>query len=501
MFKTQQPGIEFNHDQRKADKGMKSALVIFLFFFFGIGQIVANVSGRIEPQPVDSDSIYVACADSAFAEQGDVDSGMAKSKHFFRASGEMMFVQLLPWAWNYEVRKASFAHITSESLVTNMKPMSWTWDDNNFRTNQFAHPYHGNLYYSAFRSNGYTFWESSAAAVAGSFVWETMAETHLPAPNDWINTSLGGIAIGEISYRLATRIVNERQTGLARQVNEVLAFLVNPMNGITRILDGRWGRVSKHSLAAVPAPINGILDAGARRYFYSGNGDQASPQEDVFVRASLLVGNPYRDYAEPFSNFFVSGELGALPAGRLNSLQVQGLLFGKPLLDDDHTFHLATVTMNYDYIKNNVIQYGAQGFACKLLSIYKRSNESQVFTEAGIHVAALAAIRNEYMLYGEGRNYDYCQGAGFLAGVKTNFGSRLWCGMNYKGSWYKSCNGFSSDYFLTVISADVRVVFTDLFSMGLQAGKLIQVSHYADYDTVKKGCAYLRFSIGCHFGS
>jgi hypothetical protein len=115
------------------------------------------------------------------------------------------------------------------------------------------------------------------------------------------------------------------------------------------------------------------------------------------------------------------------------------------------------------------------------LSVYKRSKESQVFTEAGIHVAALAAIRNEYMLYGEGRNIRLLPGADFLAGVKPISAAALVC-MNYKGSWYKSCNGFSSDYFLTVVFYRCAVVITTWFSMGLQAGKMVQVSHYADYE-------------------
>ena len=42
----------------------------------------------------------------------------------------------------------------------------WTWDDNSFSTNQIAHPYHGNLYYNAARSNGYSYWQSIPFAFA-----------------------------------------------------------------------------------------------------------------------------------------------------------------------------------------------------------------------------------------------------------------------------------------------------------------------------------------------
>ena len=62
-------------------------------------------------------------------------------------------------------------------------------DNDQFSTNLFAHPYHGNLYFNAARSNGLTFWESAPYAFAGSLMWEIAAEVEPPAINDLMATT------------------------------------------------------------------------------------------------------------------------------------------------------------------------------------------------------------------------------------------------------------------------------------------------------------------------
>ena len=75
---------------------------------------------------------------------------------------------------------------------------------NNFITNNFSHPYHGALFFSAGRTNGYNFWESTAWSLSGSAIFEYFGETFRPAFNDWIYTGVGGANLGEIIYRLSS---------------------------------------------------------------------------------------------------------------------------------------------------------------------------------------------------------------------------------------------------------------------------------------------------------
>ncbi|MFI5218090.1 MAG: DUF3943 domain-containing protein [Bacteroidia bacterium] len=422
-------------------------------------------------------------------------------KRFWRASGELMLVQVIPWAFNYYVRDAEFAHISWESIKHNLKFSSWEWDDNSFNTNQFAHPYHGSMYFSAFRTNGYSFWQSAPAAFAGSFMWETCGETHPPAQNDFINTSLGGISIGEMTYRFSNLIVNNHQRGFKRQVNEVLAFLVNPMNGFNRILDGRWGRVMGNPADRVPSMLYGTLDAGYRRFSEDINDVFTKGDNEFFVRANIQYGNPYQDFEKPFSNFSLIGELGAADSSTLNNIQINGVLYGKHLKEDDEVNHVLTVTMNYDYIKNSVLQYGAQSFNFKLLSDHMYGEKSDIFTEAGIIGVALGSIPDDYLYYGEGRNYDYGPGAGLLLGFKFNLADRFWWGTNYKGIWFQTLNGNESSFFLNVITTDFRYFVSTQFSLSLNAGYFTQKGYYDDYDDVEKHYPYARIGVGYTIGS
>ena len=160
-------------------------------------------------------------------------------KRFWRAAAEWSLVQMIPWAYNRYMRKADFAKISFKTIGQNLNPNNLEWDDNQFFTNQIFHPYHGSLYFNAFRTNGYSFWESVPSAIAGSLVWETAFETHLPAPNDLVNTSLGGICLGEMSYRISRKLLG-RKNGIRKSVVSVpTSIVINPLNSLNYLLDGQ----------------------------------------------------------------------------------------------------------------------------------------------------------------------------------------------------------------------------------------------------------------------
>ena len=83
------------------------------------------------------------------------------------------------WAFDRYVMNEDFAKISIGSIRRNIKH-GFVWDNDQFSTNLFAHPYHGNLYFNAARSNGLTFWESAPYAFAGSLMWEIAAEVERP---------------------------------------------------------------------------------------------------------------------------------------------------------------------------------------------------------------------------------------------------------------------------------------------------------------------------------
>ena len=136
------------------------------------------------------------------------------------------------WALN-----SDFAQTTLRSLRHNFTD-GMVWDNDFFITNMFAHPYHGNLYFNAARTNGLTFWESAPYSLLGSAMWEFLGETEPPAINDIIATTCGGMALGEMTHRLSLTVLDDRDHGFRRFLREAAAAIINPIQGIHRIISG-----------------------------------------------------------------------------------------------------------------------------------------------------------------------------------------------------------------------------------------------------------------------
>src|SRR5262249_6496235 len=155
---------------------------------------------------------------------------------------------------------------------------------------------------------------------------------------------------------------------------------------------------------------------------------------EFFARATIQYGNPFEDFDKPFSNFTLIGEVGASDSAFINNVHVSGSLYGRAVKDDGKVKRIMTVTANYDYIHNTAIEYGAQSFTLKWLTDYNSGANTHVYTELGAIGVVLAAVPDDYLYYGEGRNYDYGPGGGLLIGGKLVAG-RFWYSLNYKGIW------------------------------------------------------------------
>ena len=107
------------------------------------------------------------------------------------------------------------ARITPETWWANMEH-GWVWDLDDFVVNQVGHPYQGSNYFNTGRANGLSFYESAAVTAFGSSTWEYFGETNKPSLNDFINTTLGGIALGEMFHRAAWLVRDPRATGRGR---------------------------------------------------------------------------------------------------------------------------------------------------------------------------------------------------------------------------------------------------------------------------------------------
>ncbi len=196
--------------------------------------------------------------------QDSIEWGCCGKKRFWQATAGVVGINVGVWAFNRYIVKEDFANISINSVKENIKH-GFIWDNDKLSTNMFLHPYHGSLYFNSARSNGYNYWQSGLFAFGGSAMWELFMESEYPSTNDIIATPIGGMALGEVFYRLSDMIIDNRATGVERIGREMGLFVLSPMRGLNRIIDGdMWRQQSTSGRQYGKSRCNLSISAGMR---------------------------------------------------------------------------------------------------------------------------------------------------------------------------------------------------------------------------------------------
>ena len=215
-------------------------------------------------------------------------------------------INALIWSTDKFILKEAFADISPATWTFNIK-YGWEWDKDRFGMNFIAHPYSGTLYYNAARSNGYTYFQSIPFVIGGSLMWEYFGENTQPSYNDIINTSVNGVFLGEIFYRLSTDILDDRTRGAERIFREIGAAIVSPSAAFNRLMQGKtWRTTHKEVYQKEPCNISlfaGIHKINTEKEFLEGtNNDMLNLQIDY--------GNPFEErLRKPFDVFKIRVDL------------------------------------------------------------------------------------------------------------------------------------------------------------------------------------------------
>ena len=416
------------------------------------------------------------------------DTSLVK-KRFGHAALQFGLAETLPQAFDQFITKKDYAQISFKTIGHNLNPGSWQFDNDPLQTNQFGHPYHGSYFFNSFRANGYNFWQSAGASFAGSYIWETYAENQAPAPNDFINTGFGGAVLGEMEYRLSNRIVNNESVGFKRQVNEVLGMLVDPMNGLSRILDGKWGKVSPNTSLRDSTKIIAEFNAGIRDIESNGR-----DHSGWYGHVKIYYGDPYEDYQTPFSNILINTEIGQDDSSKVNIVSVYGSLAGWEIKSTEKVEHLAVLSANYDYIRNEAFFYSGQSVRINLLSEFDLTKKFTINTAFGMGPIILGAAPDKYITP-NGRDYDYTMGLGINGSGTLNLAGKFFLNLNYRGGWLTTINGNASHYFLHTASGELSYMLVKGFSLCAEQGYYSLSGRYRHYPDVFKNYPYFKGSV------
>jgi hypothetical protein len=381
------------------------------------------------------------------------------------------------------------ARITPKTWWANME-QGWVWDLDDFAVNQIGHPYQGNNYFNTGRANGLSFYESAAVTAFGSATWEYFGETNHASLNDFINTTLGGIALGEMFHRTAWLIRDTRATGRGRLWKEIGAMAIDPITGANRFITGDASRSTDKPPEMVPSSLNGLMSAGV---LWRGSESSAfNASGDPFLEVDALYGDVGAQRSRtPYDAFAVRLRFGG--GAGFSEARVRGRLLGQPTRRE--SLHFA-VLQTYDYQNNDVYTTGSQSFEVALGTMRSLSSNYRLTLAGWGGMTVLGAVdslplgvderpEEEAGDAGQGvsegpRYYDYGPGANFGGNATLARQGRTLATFMYEGRHLYSLDGVRANHFLQRMRADFMVPLRGALGLGVSGEYFDRRTFYQD---------------------
>ncbi len=396
-------------------------------------------------------------------------------RHVLRPYLESIAINFLYNGINH-LRGHPTANINFRSIRENLQA-GFEWDDNAWRTNQFGHPYQGSNYFTAGRANGLTFWESSALAAFGSGTWEYFFENNRASLNDLINTTLGGIALGEVMHRSAWLVRDPTRSGRGRK--EIFATIIDPMSGLSRWMTGDFDRVAEKPADEVPTEKSWRGGGGV---FWQGTSlRQATSTASPYFEFDLHYGDARTGRSTtPFEAFTFE-----IAAGEsLGDSVIRGRLFGRPFGKAGKG--QVTIFQTFDFTINPAYAFGGQGFELEVGVARRLSAGSTLWAAATGGATVLAAVDTLLEPPDGGipsdaddrRTYDYGPGprAGGIAQVLWTRGGRA--SLSYQVYQVSVVDGSRATHVLQRAHFDARVPLTRQLALGFTAEYFFRKAYF-----------------------
>ena len=403
------------------------------------------------------------------------------------------------------IRGQVTARVTPKTWWENMEN-GWVWDLDDFVVNQIGHPYQGNNYFNAARANGLSFYESAAVTAFGSATWEYYGETNKPSLNDFINTTLGGIALGEMFHRTAWMVRDTRATGRARLWREIGATAIDPVTGVNRFLTGDASRSTDKPAEFVPSSLRGMVSAGV--LWRGSNTRVIDANGDPFLEADVLYGDPTTGRSRtPYDAFAVRLTFGGGSA--VSEARVRGRLLGEPFKDDRAQF---AVLQSYSFLGNDAFHFGAQSIEASVGLVAKRTTRTSLYVLGWGGVTVLGAIDSLPLGLeepppeependaGQGvsegpRFYDYGPGYTYGGSAVLSRDRRTVMAAAYEGRTLYSLDGVRANHVLQRLRLDFTWPLRGRVGIGATGEFFHRRSYYQDADRTRKTYHYPQFRV------
>ena len=360
---------------------------------------------------------------------------------------------LLKYDYSIQVGFSSWSH--------NFKT-GWEWDTDRFGINFIGHPYSGTLNFNAARSNGYNYLQSVPFAIGGSLLWEYLGENTLPSYNDIINTPVNGAFLGEILYRISSNILDDRALGAQRFFRELAAGILNPMRGLTRLMQGKTFRQTNKEVYQ-KEPLNISLYGGISNLLKDPIALTETGTTNEILNLQLDYGNPFETRTRKPFDFFKLRTDFSFGVGRkiIDNITGYGILFGKThTADSGHKAMLIGMFQYYDYWDNKTFELGAIGFGAGIVTKIpvNKLRKSNLYTS--FHLALIPLAGNSTRFGPDTTQVrDYKFGGGLESKLEStiNFGEWSTATIVAYNYFIKSYVGAPQNNFITIIKPRVTL--------------------------------------------
>ncbi len=372
------------------------------------------------------------------------------SRNLGWAIGENLSLNWVASGINEYIRNANFNQISPRSWWANLDH-GLTYDDNEFKTNQYLHPWNGANYFNTSRSNGFGFWASTLFSLGGAFFWECCGETHPMSFNDLISTGIGGMAVGEEMYRVTNQLLDNEDTGFSRVLREAGGFVIAPVRGFNRLVSGR--AKTQHANPTDPLDFRGpharfFVMTGAR---IIGEGESISENTNTYglIGISHSFGSVFDNARrKPFDSLAADYQFSPGDKQFRTVLRIRGDLFSGAFGGKSEEPKYAwAVVQHFDYYNNQAYEYGQQAFGPSLFARYRMSDTWGLSWRWDGWASVLAAVNSEFARLADVadperyREYDYGPGLGTGVELHLSHSRNRILSLSYRFQWIHVSNG------------------------------------------------------------
>jgi len=353
-------------------------------------------------------------SDQSAASVPDTGFGPGTSPRYGLAVAELLGSQVAVNVFDRYVSDEYWADVNLQAWESNIEG-PWVYDRDPWPVNELGHPLQGAIYFSAARSNGMNFWESSLASGVGGALWELFGETHTPDTNDFITTALGGSVVGEIFHRLYA---------VAAASDSSWRFFVPSLDAVNDELydcnpafDADEGRLPLHcSVATGFSYVDASLSSARNIPSDAGTGGPS-----CFATESLVYGRPFGTIHAPFDYFTQSFTVVTAPPDYGLVWFSSGDLASWPLVDETKAKLVAVTNLDYDFIYGDLFEFSTNSFGTGLRGELEEPGGWRLSGELHLNFLALATTESVYLREdpaitegspNAGRDYDFGYGAG-----------------------------------------------------------------------------------------